>query len=523
MISRRLFSHGALVAEVALAVLLFVCLGVLRAGARADWQEKVDDVVLQTATEAEAEFLVILTAQADVGHAARLRSKQEKGAFVHEQLTVVARQTQGPVLKALRAAGAEFRPYWVSNMIWVRSDGAVIEELARRRDVERIIANPRVQLDRLAGATNRPAATQEGAGVLWNIDLVNAPDVWAAGYTGQGVVIGGQDTGYDWQHPALRDQYRGWDGVNADHAYNWHDAIHEDNPNTSAGNPCGLESAEPCDDDGHGTHTMGTMVGDDGAGNQIGMAPGAEWIACRNMEQGWGTPSTYAECYEWFIAPYPQGGDSFDGDPNRAPDVISNSWSCPQVEGCTDPDILRQVVNNVRAAGIVTVHAASNSGPACSSIDSPAAIYDDSFTTAASDSSDQIAGFSSRGPVLLGNNSPAKPDITAPGVEVLSSVPGGVYGVKSGTSMATPHVAGLVALLISAAPELAGDVNALEELIAQTAVARYSTEGCGGDSAQSLPNHTYGWGRIDALAAFLALPSTTPLDYKHFLPVWFRS
>ncbi len=171
---------------------------------------------------------------------------------------------------------------------------------------------------------------------------------------GQGIVIGGQDTGYEWQHPALMNQYRGWDGAVADHTYNWHDAIHENNPNTSPGNVCGFDSPQPCDDHGHGTHTMGTMIGDDGGANQIGMAPGAQWIACRNMEQGWGTPATYTECYEWFIAPYPAGGDPMrDGDPAKAPHVINNSWSCPVSEGCTDPDILRTVVENVRAAGII--------------------------------------------------------------------------------------------------------------------------------------------------------------------------
>lgn len=120
----------------------------------------------------------------------------------------------------------------------------------------------------------------------WNLQLVGADQVWALGATGQGVVIGGQDTGYDWDHPALIEQYRGWDGLSADHNYNWHDAIHSN----SGFNDCGADSPEPCDDNRHGTHTMGTMVGDDGAGNQVGMAPGAEWIGCRNMDEGVGTP-----------------------------------------------------------------------------------------------------------------------------------------------------------------------------------------------------------------------------------------
>jgi subtilisin family serine protease len=263
---------------------------------------------------------------------------------------------------------------------------------------------------------------------------------------------------------------------------------------------------------------MGTMVGDDGAGNQIGMAPGAQWIACRNMEQGWGTPATYAECYEWFIAPYPVGGDPmFDGDPAKAPHVINNSWSCPIFEGCTNPNILRTVVENVRAAGIVTAHSAGNS-PGCGTIQEPAAIYDASFTVGATDSTDDIAGFSSRGPTTAGNNDPAKPDISAPGVGVRSSVRGGSYGTSSGTSMAAPHVAGLVGLLMSARPDLAGNVDALEQVIKESALPRFSSDGCGGDEPDSLPNYTYGWGRIDAFAAYQMLKPDT--QYLVFNPIW---
>jgi subtilisin family serine protease len=337
-------------------------------------------------------------------------------------------------------------------------------------------------------------------------------------------VIGGQDTGYDWQHPALINQYRGWNGTAADHNYNWHDAIHENNPKTPPGNDCGFDSPQPCDDHGHGTHTMGTMVGDDGGNNQIGMAPDAQWIGCRNMEQGWGAPATYAECYEWFVAPYPEGGNSMvDGVPAKAPHVINNSWSCPVSEGCTDPDILKDVVENVRAAGIVTVHSAGNSGPSCSTVHEPAAIYDASFSVAATYydeqiASDVIAGFSSRGPVTKGDNNPAKPDISAPGVGIQSSLRGGSYGFMSGTSMAAPHVAGLVGLLVAAQPGLVGNVDALEQAIMESAVPLYTSQGCGGDEPDSLPNHVYGWGRIDAKKAHEAVGGTAE-RYISFMPI----
>ncbi len=192
-------------------------------------------------------------------------------------------------------------------------------------------------------------------------------------------------------------------------------------------NPCGSDSPEPCDDFGHGTHTMGTMVGDDGGSNKIGMAPGARWIGCRNMDGGKGTPATYSECYQWFIAPTRIDGS--DPNPAMAPDVINNSWGCPPSEGC-NPNSLLIPVQNLVAAGIVTAHSAGNSGSSCSSVSDPAAIYDESFTVGATDSSDNIAGFSSRGPVTVDGSNRPKPDVSAPGDNVRSSVPGkGMPGV----------------------------------------------------------------------------------------------
>ncbi len=168
----------------------------------------------------------------------------------------------------------------------------------------------------------------------------------------------GQDTGYQWDHPALRQQYRGWDGSTANHDYHWHDAIH------TTGSNCLPDSKEPCDDDGHGTHTMGTIVGDDGGVNQIGVAPGARWIGCRNMNKGVGTPATYIECFEFFLAPYPVGGNASQGQPSMAPHIINNSWSCPLDEGCDETHIalLEQTVGSREAAGIMVVASAGNGG-----------------------------------------------------------------------------------------------------------------------------------------------------------------
>jgi len=462
----------------------------------AQWEQKVDPWVLQTATEeAETEFLVFLSEQADLSAVELMHIKHDKGKYVYETLSALAGRTQKPVIAQLEALGVEYRPFWVANMIWVRGNLSVAQSMARRADVAHVFANPVVPLEALP-EEEREALLTPGA-VEWNIAMVNADDVWAEGVTGQGAVIGGHDTGYHWDHPALINQYRGWDGASANHNYNWHDAIH------SGGGSCGPDSPEPCDDHGHGTHTMGTMIGDDGGTNQIGMAPGAQWIGCRNMDQGNGTPVTYSECYQWFIAPTDLNGEN--PDPSKAPDVINNSWSCPASEGCTDPNALLAVVQAVRAAGILTAHSAGNSGAGCGTVNAPSAIYAESFTVGSTTNTDTMSGFSSRGPVTVDGSNRLKPDISAPGSSIRSSLRGGGYGAMSGTSMAAPHVAGLVGLLISANPALAGQVDLLEEIIKQTAVpvTVNPVQTCGGIPSTEIPNNTFGWGRIDAYAAYL--------------------
>jgi serine protease AprX len=460
----------------------------------ASWQSKVDPWVLESAAAGQSEFLVYLNEQADLSGAARLSTKLEKGQYVYQRLTETATRSQKPLLAFLKSQGADYRSYWVANMIWVSGGADLVQALAQRADVAHLYANPqvRIQLPETSDLLNQPLSPEA---ITWNILKVNAPSLWAAGFSGQGVVIGGQDTGYNWQHEALKTQYRGWNGVAADHNYNWHDAIHVSNLS------CPADSPEPCDDHGHGTHTMGIMVGEDPAQtHQIGMAPGAKWIGCRNMNAGKGSPESYSECYQWFLAPTDLQGKN--PRPDLAPDIINNSWGCPTTEGCTDPNVLLSVVQNVRAAGILTVHSAGNDGPSCGTIKTPAAIYDESFTVGNTTSTDAISGSSSRGPVKVDGSGRLKPDISAPGTDILSSLRSGGYGTMSGTSMAAPHVAGLAALLISLNPALHGQVDTLERIIERSAVHLISEQDCGSVPGSSIPNNTFGWGRIDALAAY---------------------
>ena len=255
-------------------------------------------VTEHTANGQVAEFFVVLADQADLSGAATLATKAEKGRFVYDALWNKSQSTQRPIVQWLRERGIEPRSFYIVNAILVKGSRQVAEALAARPDVARVEGNPHIQnilpqpetMVETASQSQRPATIEPG------INYTHAPHVWALGFRGQGITVAGADTGHRWTHNALKPHYRGWNGVTADHNYNWHDSIHD-----STGNPCGNDSPAPCDDNGHGTHTIGTAIGDDGAGNQIGMAPGAKWIGCRNMDRGNGTPARYIECMEFSL------------------------------------------------------------------------------------------------------------------------------------------------------------------------------------------------------------------------------
>ena len=443
----------------------------------------------------QVEFILRLKMRADLTDLRDLANALDRRTLIVDRLRQTAEQSQTQLLARLEQLGVEYRPFWIANAVWVKADRAVFEELRQRADIAYIHANPQVRMELPQAA---PAAGEGPDPIEWNIRLIGAPDVWAQGFTGQGAVVGGQDTGYEWDHPALIDQYRGWNGSTADHNYNWHDSIH------TGGGSCGADSAFPCDDNNHGTHTMGTMVGDDGGDNQIGVAPGAEWISCRNMDQGNGTPATYIECFEWFVAPTDLNGQN--ADPSKAPHVINNSWSCPPEEGCNDVNIMLDTVSNTLDAGILVVVSAGNSGPGCSTVSTPAAIYELSFAVGSTTIDDTVSSFSSRGPVMVDGSNRLKPDISAPGSNVRSSIRGGGYASFNGTSMAGPHVAGLAALMISRDPGLAGDPSTLKSRMKLNAVQLTTTQDCGDVPGSSIPNNTFGYGRIDATASVFQIP-----------------
>jgi serine protease AprX len=497
------------------------CAGSVSADSQLKWQEKVDRAVIEKIDGEELDFLVFFEEQADLSFAGTLKTKLDKGTFVFETLRDVAERTQPPVVAILEERGAEYRRFWAANMIWVRGDRELLETIAGRPEVARIHNNDKLAIEEPVESGpdthgDDGDRSSSSAGIEWGVTTINAHLVWAEGVTGEGAVVAGIDTGYDWEHPALIKQYRGWNGTSADHGYSWHDAVH------SGGQICPPNSQQPCDEETHGTHTMGTIVGDDGGSNQVGVAPGAKWIGCRCWERVNRTDIAYVtECLQWIIAPTDLLGHN--PDPAKAPHVVNNSWICEPNEGCTDPNSLRTVVKNIRAGGTVVVASAGNDGPSCNTVTFPPAIYEDSFSVGATTRQDVVASFSSRGPVTSDGSGRRKPEICAPGDGVRSAFPGGVYASQSGTSMAGPHVAGVVALLISANPELAGNVDLIEQIIIETAVPLESDQMCGGVDGTIIPNNTYGYGRIDAYAAYerameLATPAVVDFALKPSFP-----
>ncbi|MEP7131807.1 MAG: S8 family serine peptidase [Acidobacteriota bacterium] len=456
----------------------------------------------------EASFLVVLRDAADLSPAFAIADRAARLRFVFEALSAQAEVSQATVRARLAGLGVAFRPFFLVNMIEVRAPRDVADELALLPEVSSITPNREASMASLPDDRDGGSAAlgaRESAAVEPNLTLIGAPQVWAKGFTGQGIVVGIADTGFAWEHPALKGHYRGFSAGagGVAHGYNWHDAVHD----AGAGNPCGSNAAAPCDDDGHGTSTSGLSVGGEGE-NQIGVAPGSTFIGCRNMDRGAGTPARYTECFQWFLAPTDAAGAN--PRPDLAPHVINNSWGCPVNEGCTDPNVLRAVVDNVAAAGIFLSVSAGNSGPACATASDVPVFYGSVFTVGATTLADEIASFSSRGPAAADGSGRLKPDISAPGVSVRTSAQPSSYRSFSGTSAAAPHVTGAVALLWSASPALVGQVAATASLLERSAVPLRSAQDCGGFPGANVPNAVFGYGRLDIAAAVALAPAAEP-------------
>ncbi|MBK8627505.1 MAG: S8 family peptidase [Saprospiraceae bacterium] len=487
---------------------------------------KIDPSLLSVfQSKKKAEYIILMKDRKVFQGTLPFKSKNEKANYVFQTLTHKAQKSQQAVIKILKDNGISYRSFYVTNAIKVTSDYNIMMLLAQRSDISHIIDDAPIKM--LDYQIEKTKVHQREVEPEWGLKYIKADSAWQLGIRGQGVIVGGQDTGYDWEVSPLKSKYKGYrDSMDIVHDYNWHDAIIKNNPvfPDTVLNPCGYNTKQPCDDNNHGTHTMGTMVGEDSE-NIIGVAPAAKWIACRNMDRGWGQPSTYMDCFEWFLAPYNLDGEN--PDPDQAPHVINNSWYCSVEEGCNPSNfvLMEDIVKNLKASGIVVVVSAGNSGnQGCGSVTGPPAFFEASFSVGATDINGNIAGFSSLGPVVIDSSFRLKPNAAAPGVSVRSVIRNGNFAAFSGTSMAGPHIAGLVALIISANPALAGNVEAIEDIIEGTGIPSVSTVDCENIIGANVPNAIYGYGignafeAVKRAQAFTLLVDDFHLPYVQVLP-----
>ncbi len=443
-----------------------------------------------------ADYLVYFDERPDLSAAAGM-DWIARGRFVYESLSKAADASQAPAIAVLQANNVKFRAFWIDNVIAVtKSDRATLNSIQSMPGVTRIIAPRRVGI--IEPETRKVSVSAGVNAIEPNIDHVGASAVWTSGITGAGIVVANVDTGVRYTHGALVNHYRGNNGDGTfDHTYNWYD------PYTM--------SPAPLDENGHGSHTMGTMIGGDGSStNQIGMAPGATWIACRGCDTSSCSDANLLACAQWVAAPTDLTGAN--PNPDLRPNIVNNSWG----DCSTSYDPWYQgAVDTWHAAGIYPVFSNGNASncsysepPACNTVGNPGRYGNVTGVGSTTQSSGQYANHSLRGPTdNLDTVNPQadpgiKPQVVAPGVDIRSAVATGDDAFESwgGTSMSAPHVAGLIALAWQAAPCLVGDYANTENLIERTATPIPYSSTCGGAGSGDVPNNVTGWGEINAPA-----------------------
>ncbi len=438
------------------------------------------EVLSALAENSSADYIIVMEEQADLSAAYLIEDWDERGRYVYETLKATAERSQAPVLEELDRRGVAYQSFIAGNEIYVfGGDGNTLQSMVQIEGVGSVRAPVEVTLTRaftLPQVGPQPQSEIQGI-IPWNITDSGAAAFWATNnQRGEGIRVANIDTGVQYDHPALLGSYR-CAGGDAGSPACWFD-------------PTGLCPAGlPCDNHGHGTHTMGTMVGSSNPAlaYNVGMAPGAQWIACKGCAGNNCADVTLRACADWILAP---GGDS-----SNRPHVVNNSWGGPG--GNT---WFLQEVNAWRAAGIFPVFAAGNSGPGCGTIGSPAD-YQASFAVANHQEGRSIYPDSSRGPGAFGYTPYTKPNLSAPGSGVISTIPINAWGLSSGTSMAAPHVAAAVALLWACSADLRAQIDSTFQLLQNN--ADVPAVGTCGAPPSGQGNYTYGYGYLDVLDSAL--------------------
>ena len=460
----------------------------------------VDPVLLaKSKTSEPLDYLIFFDEQPDLSEAYGM-SWEARGWYVYETLTALAEESQAEVRKYLDQEGVAYEAFWVQNVIAVQSSTSItMNGLLSFHEIHSLQSIPQIFLE------EQPEIGPDDEILLCinettsNLVQIKADQAWSLGFRGEGMVLGSIDTGARYTHEALVGAYRGNLGAgNFSHHYHWWDAVNQ--------------QEVPYDDHGHGSHVTGTMVGAREVGAEIGVAPDANWIACKGIRQDGGAlGNDLIRCGQFMLAPTNLSGEN--PNPSLRPHAVNNSWGdCgrkynPWFEGVIDAWL---------AAGIYPVFSAGNSGncgypspPGLNTVGNPARSHHVTAVGSTGRDDGQYAPHSNWGPtdspdMLNPNGYPTiKPQVVAPGVDIPSAVGSGdeAYAAWTGTSMSAPHVAGLVALVWDSGDCLRGDYVMTETLIQDTAVPIPYDTGSGDEGPGNVPNHATGWGEIDALAA----------------------
>uniref|UniRef100_K3X3W6 subtilisin n=1 Tax=Globisporangium ultimum (strain ATCC 200006 / CBS 805.95 / DAOM BR144) TaxID=431595 RepID=K3X3W6_GLOUD len=411
---------------------------------------------------------------------AEFATRGQQIASLVERLEKHSEGSQASVKSILSQESASAAPlytshesYWISNQMYFKGASfELVAKLAALPDIAQI-REEQVLPRKLPISTSANSSTSAlEATNEWGVTKINVPQVWATGNRGQNIVVSSIDSGVRATHQDLKGNFRS--------TFGWYD------PEKKA--------TTPYDIDGHGTHTMGTIAGSGG----IGVAPGATWITCKGCtvdENGDSvcTESDLLSCAQFITCPTDPTGTTKDC--SKAPHIVSNSWGGGQGDA-----FYQSSVNAWHAAGIIPIFAIGNEGPACTTASTPGD-YSNVISVGATDINDGLASFSSKGPSVTGL---LKPEVSAPGDEVRSAWGTGdaVYNTISGTSMATPHVSGVVALLLNANPSLKfADIKRILTTTVDTATLKSARRTCGGTRDGTFPNNNFGYGRVNALKA----------------------
>lgn len=411
------------------------------------------------------------------------KSKEEIQDAIREEIVEqserLAENSQKSILDILESEKVTgqvkfYESFHIINCINVIAKKSLLSSLAKRSEVEKIVLNKKIKADKKE--KNAPEVrtysmnSANGKHVPWNLKAIAADKAQElANSPNNEVVVAIIDSGVDGTHPAIKDNYRGKDASLA--AYSWY--------NTITGKDGSQEI--PSDSRGHGTHVCGTILGSR-ENSLLGVAPKAKWMAVKVFDDNGETDNAkLIKAGEWIMAP--------NGDPKYAPNVVNNSWGGNSTDG-----FYQDIVKAWRQAGIFPVFSAGNvsqfNNGGENSIGTPAS-YPESYAVGAIRKDEHVAKFSLRGKSNYTDK--WKPDIVAPGVNILSSMPGNKYEILTGTSMAGPHVTGVVALMLSVNKELS--VDQIEKILNSTATPLKD------EDYTSSPNHGYGYGKVNAALA----------------------